>query len=140
VIVSRQVCDVLEADPDYLFRHGYTYSGHPAGAAAALVNLDIIESEGLVKRANDIGDRFVSGLSALVGDGILAAYRGVGAIWAAQLPEGTEPAHTVAIRDKMLDAGVICRPIGDSLAFCPPLIIDDADIDRCIDVMATAIG
>ncbi len=139
VIVSRGVCDVLESDPEYLFRHGYTYSGHPAGAAAAIANIDIIERDGLVERASGIGERFHAGLSALVGDGRLSALRGVGAIWAAKLPEGTEPHQTVAIRDAMLDKGVICRPIGDSLAFCPPLVIEDADIDRCLDVLADCI-
>ncbi len=141
VIVSREICDVLEADPDYLFRHGFTYSGHPAAAAAAVANIDLIESEGLVARARDIGERMSKGLSALVGDGNLAGYRGVGALWAAQLPEGTEPAHTVAVRDAMLDhagVGVVCRPIGDSLAFCPPLVMSDADIDTVLDVLAAA--
>ncbi len=139
VIVSRGVCDVLEAAPDYIFRHGYTYSGHPAGAAAAIANIDLIESDGLVERANGIGERFSAGLNALVGDGRLAEARGVGGVWAAKLPEGTEPHETIAIRDAMLDKGVICRPIGDSLGFCPPLVISDADIDTMIDVLSDTI-
>ncbi len=48
VIVGRRVCEALEADPSFILRHGYTYSGHPAACAAALVNLDIIEREGLL--------------------------------------------------------------------------------------------
>ncbi len=139
VVVSRGVCDVLESDPEFLFRHGYTYSGHPAAAAAAIANIDIIEREGLVERANEIGDRFSNGLHALANDGRLGGVRGVGAIWAAKLPEGTEPHQTVAVRDAMLDKGVICRPIGDSLGFCPPLIINDHDIDTMIDVLADSI-
>lgn len=138
VIVSRSVCDQLEGDPDYLFRHGFTYSGHPAAAAAALVNIDIIEREGLVERARRIGDRMAAGLGALVDDGNLSGYRGVGGLWAAKLPEGSEFADAVAVRDTMLDNGVICRPIGDSLAFCPPLVIDDADVGTMIDVLADA--
>jgi len=138
VIVSRAICDQLEADPDFLFRHGFTYSGHPAGAAAAVANIDLIERDGLVERARVIGDRMSAGLSALVADGNLSGHRGVGALWAAKLPDGTEYPQTVAIRDAMLDAGVVCRPIGDSLAFCPPLIISDEDIDKVLDVLATA--
>ncbi len=140
VIVSRAVCATLEADADFLFRHGFTYSGHPAGCAAALANIDIIEREGLVARADEIGERFAAGLAALAADGSLATYRGIGAVWAAQMPDGTEPAQTVAVRDAMLDAGVICRPIGTSLGFCPPLVIDDADIDLMLDVLATALA
>ncbi len=139
VIVSRDVCDILEADPDFVFRHGYTYSGHPAAAAAGLANINIIEREGLVERANHIGTRFTAGLEAMKGDGSISGYRGIAAIWSAQLAEGTEYAQTCAVRDRMLDLGVICRPIGDSLAFCPPLIIEDDDIDKCLDVMDQAI-
>lgn len=138
VIISRAVCDELEGDPDFLFRHGFTYSGHPAAAAAAVANIDIIENEGLVARAQMIGERFSKGLQALTGDGNISGYRGVGALWAAKLAEGTDYQQTVAIRDTMLDNGVVCRPIGDSLAFCPPLVIDDADIDTVLDVLADA--
>ena len=138
VILSRAVCDQLEADADYVFRHGFTYSGHPAGAAAAIANIDIIERDGLVDRAKMIGERFSKGLSALTADGNLSGYRGVGALWAAKLAEGTEYPETVAVRDAMLDLGVVCRPIGDSLAFCPPLVIEDADIDKMLDVLAAA--
>ena len=37
--ISRAVANVLEADPDFLLRHGYTYSGHPAGSAAVIANM-----------------------------------------------------------------------------------------------------
>lgn len=140
VIVSRDICDLLEADPDFYFRHGFTYSGHPACAVAGLVNLDIIEKEGLVDRANEIGEIYSAGLAAMVADGTLSGYRGVGALWSAQLPEGTTPEQTIAHRDTMLDKGVIFRPIGDSLAFCPPLIIDDDDLARCLDVLAEVLA
>jgi len=138
VIISRAVCDQLEADPDYMFRHGFTYSGHPAGAAAAVANIDIIERDGLLDRSRKIGERFSKGLQALTSDGNLSGYRGIGALWAAKLPEGTEYPQTVAVRDRMLDLGVVCRPIGDSLAFCPPLVIEDVDIDKVLDVLAAA--
>lgn len=137
VIVSRRVCDILEADPDFIFRHGYTYSGHPGGAAAVIANIDIIENEGLVERASHIGERFTAGFDALKGDGVIEGYRGIGGIWSTQL--GTEYDRTIAVRDRMLDLGVIVRPIGDSVAFCPPLIISDDDIDQCVDVLQQAI-
>ncbi|MDG2028035.1 MAG: aminotransferase class III-fold pyridoxal phosphate-dependent enzyme [Acidimicrobiales bacterium] len=135
VICSRRVCDVLEADPAFLFRHGYTYSGHPAACAAALANIDIIENEGLVARTNHIGDRIATGLDALVADGILSGYRGIAGVWAATLPEGTD---AIAVRDTMLDDGVIVRGVADWIAMCPPLVIDDADIDQVIDSLADA--
>lgn len=139
VILAKHVVDVMESDPEYMFRHGYTYSGHPASAAAGIVNINIIEREDLVQRANGIGDRLSAGLKSLVGDGLLADVRGIGAIWAAQLAHGTEYPRTLTVRNTMLDLGVIARPIGDSIAFSPPLIMNDQDADRCVDVLAEAL-
>lgn len=140
VILDRHVCEVLESDPRFLLRHGYTYSGHPTAAAAAIANIDIIDRDGLLGRADAIGARFSAGLRSLHDDGQLSGVRGIGGIWAARLPSGATTAQrTVAVRDAMLDMGVIARPIGDSIAFCPPLVIDDTDIDRCVDVLADAL-
>lgn len=137
IVMARSVADVLESDPEYYFRHGYTYSGHSAAAAAAIANINVIERDGLVERANHIGVRLSAGLDALHGDGMVQNIRGVGAMWAARI--GTEYPETVAIRDRMLELGVIARPIGDSIVFSPPLIITDEDIDICIDALATAL-
>lgn len=139
VIVGRNVCDVLEADPDFILRHGHTYSAHAASCAAGLANIDIIEREGLVDRANHIGERISSGLNALAGDGTIRGVRGVGAIWAAHL-NNDDLATTVGVRDRMLDLGVVARPIGDSIAFCPPLVMNDEDVDTMVDVLAQAVN
>ena len=134
VILSRRVCDVLEAQTDFMLRTGYTYSGHPAACAAGVANLRIMTDEGLVGRATYVGERISAGLRALTDDGLLAGYRGDGAVWAAEL--GRDAA---GVRNAMLDAGVIVRPIGTALAICPPLVISDAEIDRLIDTMAEAL-
>ena len=134
VILSRQVCDVLEAEAGFLLRTGYTYSGHPAPCAAGVANLKLMDAEDLPGRAPHIGERISTGLRALTDDGLLAGYRGDGAVWAAEL--GRDAA---AARAEMLKAGVIVRPIGTALAICPPLVISDTEIDRLIDTMALAL-
>ena len=138
VLLSRTVCDVLESDPDFTFMHGYTYSGHPAASAAAIANINIIEDEGLVQRAEVIGDRLSGGLKALEKDGIFSEVRGVGAIWAAQVTDASTEQGLV-IRDKMTEMGVICRAINGALAFCPPLVIEENDIDSIIDTASKAV-
>ncbi len=136
VLVAPSVREVLEADPNLILRHGHTYSGHPAACAAALVALDIIRREGLLERAEKIGDRLSGGLHALHRDGQVADVRGDGAVWAV----GLDDVDAVAVRDAMLDAGVIVRPIGTTtVTFCPPLVIDDGDIDRCVEALETAL-
>ena len=139
LLISRTVCDVLEADPDFIWMHGYTYGGHPAACAAAIANIDLIERDGLVERANSVGARLSAGLTALMGDGLFDEVRGVGAIWAALITGEDITARGIKMRDRMLELGVICRAINGAIAFCPPLIMDDADIDTVVDVCAQAV-
>ncbi len=139
VLISRSICDLLEADPQFVFMHGYTYSGHPAACAAAIANIDLIESEELISRANNVGERISSGLEALKSDGLLTEVRGVGAIWAGQIT-GATTEQGLQVRDRMTELGVICRAINGALAFCPPLIIENNDIDLMVDTASHAIN
>ncbi len=134
VIVGRRVRQALESDPAYVLKTGFTYSGHATCCAAAMTNLDIIESEGLLASAARIAQRLGGGLSALAGDGVIAAARGVGGVWAAAMHPGQD---AMAVRDRMLAGGVIARAMGDhSVAFCPPLVVTDEQLDRIVDTLA----
>jgi putrescine aminotransferase len=138
VIVGARVRAVLEADDTFVLRHGYTYSGHAAACAAGLANLAILKDEGLLDRVAPIADRLGGGLRELHRTGAVAAVRGEGAIWAVDMVEGTD---AVAVRDAMLDRGVIARPIGSAtLAFCPPLVIGEDDLDLCVSALAGALA
>ncbi len=137
VIVGRRVRAALESDPEFMLRHGYTYSGHPLACAAGLANLDVHEAEGLVERAAHVGRRLSDGLESLYADGMVSDVRGVGAVWAVGLPEGREAPE---VRGRMIERGVIVRPLGDSLAICPPLVIGDQQIDTIVDVLAEVLG
>jgi adenosylmethionine-8-amino-7-oxononanoate aminotransferase len=137
VLVGPAVRGPLEADPTLILRHGHTYSGHPAACAAAMPNLDIIEEEGLLARAERVGKRLSTGLRSLVDGDAIVDVRGVGAVWAAVFADGV-PA--LEVREELLTRGVIARPIGtDVMAFCPPLVIDDADIDQCVQALGESV-
>jgi adenosylmethionine-8-amino-7-oxononanoate aminotransferase len=136
VIASRRVCDVLESDANYLLRHGYTYSGHPTSCAAGVATLAVYEQDDLFERAPVIGKLLSDGLRSLADDGALAGVRGVGAVWAAELAADIDP---YAVRDSMLASGVIARPLTNAIAFCPPLVITDAEVGRVVDALATAL-
>jgi adenosylmethionine-8-amino-7-oxononanoate aminotransferase len=133
VILSRAVCEELE-EPGFLLRTGYTYSGHQASCAAGIANLEIMEREGLDQRANHVGERFQEGLRALQADGLIESWRGMGAVYAAELGRDSIP-----VRNEILANGVIVRPIGTCLAICPPLVITDDEVGRVIDTMAAAL-
>lgn len=138
VLVGAAVRDPLEADPAFVLRHGYTYSGHPVAAAAAMANLDIIERERLADRAAGIGEVLEKGLGTLVDGTRVCDVRGTMGIWALGLGEEL-PAPV--LRDKMLEFGVIARPIGaGALAFCPPLVVTDEQLERCVDGTREALA
>lgn len=137
VFVGPMVREALEHDPNFFLRTGFTYSGHPTACAAALTNLEIMKREGLVQRAPIIGQRLSDGLRSLADDGMVASVRGDGAVWAVGHRPGVD---AFAVRDAMLERGVITRAIGtDTNAFCPPLVISDAQIDMIVDSLAAAL-
>jgi putrescine aminotransferase len=137
VFVGAAPLRALEADANFFLRTGYTYSGHATACAAALKNLDIIESEGLVERARHVGSLVSSALHALQRDGVLKEVRGEGAVWAAGLHKQHD---AMTVRDIAMRNGAIVRGIGaDTNAFCPPLVTTDAEIGRLMDAYASAL-
>ena len=134
VIISEALNDELVSDEAAKLMHGYTYSGHPTAAAAAIANLEVIESENLVGEARRIGDEMHAGFSALLGDEIINSFRGIGGIWACEIGKDVIPA-----RDMMISNGVVCRGIGEALAFCPPLIITDDEIGQIFDTLSDVL-
>jgi putrescine aminotransferase len=133
VILSRSVSEELE-EPGFLLRTGYTYSGHQASCAAGIANLELMTEEGLDTRAIHVGEQFQEGLRALQSDGLIESWRGMGAVYAAELGRDSIP-----VRNEILANGVIVRPIGTCLAICPPLVITDDEVGRVIDTMAAAL-
>lgn len=138
VIVGPKVREVIESQPAFIFRHGYTYSGHPTACAAGLANLAIMEREGLVARAKTMGARLEAGLRSLVDGEKVAHVRGGVAVWALGL---TPACDAMKLREAMLVEGVIGRPIGPAtVAFCPPLVTTDAEVDEIIEGTKRAIA
>jgi adenosylmethionine-8-amino-7-oxononanoate aminotransferase len=135
VIISNAVAQDLGTDDGAILRHGYTYSGHPAAAAAAVANIELIEEEGLTDRANHIGKKTAEGLDALQADGMIRSYRGVGAMWAADIARDAIP-----IKNAMLADGVIIRAVGESIIWCPPLIVTDDETGRYIETLQKALS
>jgi adenosylmethionine-8-amino-7-oxononanoate aminotransferase len=135
VIVGATVRAPLEADDAWMLRHGHTYSGHPTACAAGMANLDLIERDGLVDRAPHVGKRLFDGFGALARDGVLAEVRRCGAVGATRLAEGRD---AFATRDALLDAGIITRAVNaETLTWCPPLVITDAEVDEIVDTLDT---
>ncbi len=138
VIVTPGVREPLEADPGWVLRTGFTYSAHAAACAAALACLDITEREGLLERSVRAGERLGSGFQSLAAEDLVAEARGEVDIWAVKLHDDKD---CFAVRDAMLAEGVIARPLGgNALAYCPPLVTTDAQIDTMVEVLAGAVS
>lgn len=138
VFLGPAVRAALESDPDYLFRHGHTYSGHPAASAAALANIAILRSENLIAEVPRIGARIRAGLDAIAADGLVEAVRSEGAMCAVQLHPGVE---AVDVRERMIASDrVLARAIGRStIALSPPFVTGDDLIDRSLGALRRAL-
>ncbi|OWJ63906.1 aspartate aminotransferase family protein [Inquilinus limosus] len=143
VIVSEKVWKILEKGSDALgaIGHGWTYSSHPLCTAAAIANLELVDSLGLVDNARETGAYFKQALTdALAGHRIVGEVRGEGLAAAVEFVADKDdrvffdPALKVGPRiyAATLARGVISRalPQGDILGFAPPLCLtrDEADI------------
>lgn len=121
------------------FAHGFTYSGHPTCAAAALANLETIESLGLIPRVrDDVGPYFQEKLHGLAGHPAVSEIRGTALIGAVELvprPGADHVPNTLGGRASNLirEEGVIVRGIRDLIAMAPPLIITREEIDRLFE-------
>ncbi|OMQ42000.1 aspartate aminotransferase family protein [Ensifer sp. 1H6] len=131
-----------EADRIGALGHGFTASGHPVAAAVSLENLAIIEEKDLVGNVRRLAPHFLGRLNALERHPLAVEARGVGLIGALELEaaDGAAAGATGArVGAILLRNGLICRNIGDSIAFCPPMIITAAEIDEMFDIVEASL-
>jgi acetylornithine/succinyldiaminopimelate/putrescine aminotransferase len=112
--------------------HGSTFGGGPVVAAAALATLDVIDDEQLLAGVRALGERLVAGLERLRGSGKLSAVRGRGLMVGADLPR---PSAAEVVRAALEDHVVLNATGPATLRFLPPLVIDEADVDRVLDLL-----
>lgn len=150
--ISEPIWEVLREGSERLgaFSHGYTYSGHPVGAAVALANLKIFERENLVSQAGKSGTYLHEKLASLMNLPNVGEVRGKGLLAAVQLvadkqsKELHDPALKVphAVAARMREAGVIVRPLPTigALAISPPLTISHSEIDELTQALQDTIS
>ncbi|MCY3834508.1 MAG: aspartate aminotransferase family protein [Chloroflexi bacterium] len=144
--VTDEIRDVINGAPeDQSWMHGYTYSGHAAACAVGIANIDIIERDGLLENSQLMGARLLEGLEALVDEFPHIDYaRGLGLMAAVNVvksKESREPDAGLAekISDAALELGLRARPIGEAIAFAPPLCITADEVDIIVNTMGDAI-
>ncbi|MBS8225815.1 aspartate aminotransferase family protein [Vannielia litorea] len=126
--------------------HGVTGAGHPVGAAVALENIAIIEERSLVANAAKQGEPLRAGLKKLADEfGLVGEMRGIGLIAALEMDptqakeEKPVGALGAAMNTALLHHGVIARNLGDTIAFCPPMIIDQEGVAEILTGVEKAL-
>ena len=138
---------VTESEKVGIFAHGFTYGGHPVPAAVALETLKIYEERQIVSHVQRVAPQFQRRLQALGQHPLVGEARGVGLIGGLELVKNKTTREAFAPSDgvgvyasKLAQAnGVITRGMGDTLGFCPPLIIKEREIDELFDAVKTAL-
>lgn len=145
VAVRREVHDtVIDAAAAGAIElpHGYTYSGHPLAAAAAIATLDLYRSEDLFGRAAKLAPLFEEAAHGVRGAPHVKDIRNLGLVAGIELePRPGQPgARGYEVFLKCLERGVLVRYTGDILAFSPPLIITEAQIAELFDTVRQVLN
>jgi beta-alanine--pyruvate transaminase len=143
--VYNQIMNPQQAGPDHLieFFHGYTYSGHPVACAAAVATMKLLKEEDLFARAGKMGlylsdalHAACKGLPHVVGIRTLGL---AGAVELASIP-GLAGKRAYDVFLDCFAKGVLVRSAGENLVLCPPYIVNKAQIDEMVGVLAAAIA
>jgi putrescine---pyruvate transaminase len=139
VVAHERVAAPFFADGAAPFRHGATYAGHPTACAAALANLDILEGDGLLKRADGLEGSLHDAVRSLADHPLVAEARGgTGALAAIELdPQrlAADPALPAAVARAARDRGVLVRPMISAIAVSPPLTMTDEHVELLVDAL-----
>ena len=121
--------------------HGSTYGGNPLACAVVIAAMKVIIDEKLADRAAYLGDIFREQLAEKLKDcQLVAEVRGKGLLNAVELTttENSDTAWDICLALK--EKGLLAKPThGNKIRFAPPLIIEEAELHKCIEIIAEVI-
>lgn len=140
VFVKDHIYEAFMQGPPHMieFFHGYTYSGNPMAAAAALGALGTYEEEGLFQKGQELGQYWEDALHSLKGLPHVIDIRNIGLIGAIELePIAGEPTkRAFSCFLEAYERNLLIRTTGDIIALSPPLIVEKTHIDELIDTLS----
>jgi 4-aminobutyrate---pyruvate transaminase len=141
-IINQRVFDAMLDESRKLgnFAHGFTYAGHPVTTAVAMETLRIYEEMDMIGHVRRVGPHLQQALNGLADHPLVGEVRGIGMMCGLELVADKstraafDPERKVgATVDKYArEFGLITRFIGDRVAFSPPLIITEPEIDEAV--------
>jgi adenosylmethionine-8-amino-7-oxononanoate aminotransferase len=149
VVISDQIARTLAgtADPAKpVFSNGFTYSGHPVACATAIANIRVMRREDICGHVRKVGPYFIERLRELRASPIVSAVRGdhLMACVECRVPGEDSPGPRSEALARRVDAyceesGLLVRPYENLCIMSPPLVINEAEIDRMADIMADSL-
>jgi beta-alanine--pyruvate transaminase len=144
VIAKNEIYDTItNAAPEgqIEFLHGYTYSAHPLACAALLATQQLYVDEQLFARSQAVAPKLEAALHSLKGARHVIDIRNLGLVGGIELEPraGAVGKRGLETHVKCFEAGVLVRFTGDILAMSPPLIIEEAQIDRIVETLRTVL-
>ena len=138
LMICSRVYEAIERQSGELGLFGLTmtYSGHPVASAVALETLKIYEELHIVDHVQQVGPSLVSGLMNLRSHSLVKEVRGIGLLAGVELA----PNYGAKCARIAEEEGLIVRAIGDTIAFCPPLIISELEVQELLKRFTNALN
>lgn len=145
VVVSERVAEPFwESEDAPMFRHGPTYSGHPACCAAALANIELLGRDGLLERGRTLESELYGALAGLAEREQVSEVRGgVGLMAAVELDANLLEERPTAVAELAAAAraqGVLVRPLARGVAVSPPLTAEPEHFELVHDAIAHGLS
>jgi putrescine---pyruvate transaminase len=143
--ISDEIRETMEsAAESEAYMHGYTYSGHAMACAVGLKNLELMENDHYPTRAKELGKRLLDGLQTLTEFPFVGDVRGIGLLCGVEIVSNKEtkaPDAAMATRifKTAQERGLRSRPVGNTLAFSPPLAINEEEVDEIVKRLGAAM-
>jgi adenosylmethionine-8-amino-7-oxononanoate aminotransferase len=116
------------------FLHSHSYTGNPLACRAALAVLDIFEEDKVLERNRRTAAYLNARAEALRSHPRVAHFRNTGMIWAFDVPDAG-PGFAQDFYRRAIEAGILLRPLGNTVYWMPPYVIGEAEIDFLVDTV-----
>ncbi|MEM9098979.1 MAG: aminotransferase, partial [Pseudomonadota bacterium] len=149
VAMNAEMAEAIEAESSRhpVLGHGYTYGGHPLGCAVGVKTLELYQSRDILGNVRKVAPRFEAHLKRLAEHPLVGEARASGLMGGLELSPDPKSAAMFAepgkvagqVVKELLNHGVILRPIGDTVAFCPPMVITEEEVDALFEPIEAAL-
>jgi len=149
LMVSDKIYQAMVSESEKLgiFGHGSTYGGHPVSAAVAIETLNIYEERDILGHVRSMSPLLQDGLRQFADHPLVGEVRGKGLVAGVELVADKDAHRSFDLKQKVgfhaqqrcKEHGLIIRAIGDTIAICPPMIINEAEIGEMIGSLGKAL-